>query len=80
MPARTTSTPGGVPSNGTILFRPGLPQGKIGHILLLVLILGHAGIWLFVLLGRIAMWVVVATAVASGVDYFRRFARSAPAA
>ncbi len=63
-----------------------IPSSSLGKfkmvsqvVAILLLILGHAGIWLFVVLGRLAMWVVVATAVWSGVDYFRRYARSAPA-
>lgn len=63
---------------------PSSPLGKLKMasqvVAILLLILGHAGIWVFVVLGRVAMWVVVATAVVSAVDYFRRYGQSSPAA
>jgi CDP-diacylglycerol--glycerol-3-phosphate 3-phosphatidyltransferase len=40
---------------------------------ILLLILSGEGIPLFLTLGKIALWVAVLTAVASGVDYYRRF-------
>jgi CDP-diacylglycerol--glycerol-3-phosphate 3-phosphatidyltransferase len=39
----------------------------------LLLILANDGMPLFLTLGRIALWVAVFTAVASAVDYYRRF-------
>ena len=39
----------------------------------LLLILASDGIPLFLTLGRIALWIAVFTAVASAVDYYRRF-------
>ena len=39
----------------------------------LLLILANDGMPLFLILGRIALWVAVLTAVASAVDYYRRF-------
>ena len=38
----------------------------------LLLILANDGMPLFLILGRIALWVAVLTAVASAVDYYRR--------
>jgi CDP-diacylglycerol--glycerol-3-phosphate 3-phosphatidyltransferase len=40
---------------------------------ILLLILGHRQLEPFHLLGTIALWVAVVTAVVSGVDYYRRF-------
>ncbi len=40
---------------------------------ILLLILAGEGLPLFLILGRIALWIAVFTAVASGVDYYRRF-------
>lgn len=40
---------------------------------ILLLILAGEGVALFLLLGRIALWVAVLTAVASAFDYYRRF-------
>jgi len=39
----------------------------------LLLILANDGMPLFLILGRIALWIAVFTAVASAVDYYRRF-------
>jgi CDP-diacylglycerol--glycerol-3-phosphate 3-phosphatidyltransferase len=39
----------------------------------LLLILASEDVPIFLILGRIALWVAVLTAVASGVDYYRRF-------
>jgi CDP-diacylglycerol---glycerol-3-phosphate 3-phosphatidyltransferase len=40
---------------------------------ILLLILGYDHLQRFFVLGRIALWVAVITAVASGIDYYRRF-------
>ena len=40
---------------------------------ILLLILGHDHLQQFFVLGQIALWVAVITAVASGIDYYRRF-------
>jgi CDP-diacylglycerol--glycerol-3-phosphate 3-phosphatidyltransferase len=55
------------------------PLGKIKMIAqvvaILLLILGREYLQQFVVLGQIALWVVVLTALVSGVDYYRRFTR-----
>jgi CDP-diacylglycerol--glycerol-3-phosphate 3-phosphatidyltransferase len=40
---------------------------------ILLLILGRDHLQQFFVLGRIALWIAVITAVGSGVDYYRRF-------
>ena len=40
---------------------------------ILLLILGYDHLQRFFILGRIALWVAVITAVASGIDYYRRY-------
>lgn len=40
---------------------------------ILLLILGQGRVQPFYLLGQIALWVVMATALVSGIDYYRRF-------
>ena len=40
---------------------------------ILLLILGRDHLQQFFVLGRVALWVAVVTAVGSGVDYYRRF-------
>lgn len=56
---------------------PASPMGKFKMAsqvtAILLLILGGEHIRYFVVLGRIALWVAVLTAVASAVDYYRRF-------
>ncbi len=42
-------------------------------IAILLLILGHDHLQRFYVLGPIALWIAVITAVASGIDYYRRF-------
>ena len=53
------------------------PLGKLKMvsqvIAILLLILGYDHLQRFFVLGRIALWVAVITAVASGLDYYRRF-------
>ena len=39
---------------------------------ILALILAHGGQWLFLLVGRAALWTVLVTALVSAADYFRR--------
>ena len=55
------------------------PLGKIKMVAqvvaILLLILGREYLQQFVVLGQIALWVVVMTALVSGVDYYRRFTR-----
>ena len=56
---------------------PASPLGKIKMAAqvtaMLLLILASDGPPLVLILGRIALWVAVLTAVASAVDYYRRF-------
>jgi len=56
---------------------PASPLGKFKMasqvVAVLLLILSSAGVPLFLLLGRVALWVAVFTAVASAVDYYRRY-------
>jgi CDP-diacylglycerol---glycerol-3-phosphate 3-phosphatidyltransferase len=56
---------------------PASPLGKIKMIAqvvaILALILGQDHLQGFVVIGQIALWVVVLTALVSAVDYFRRF-------
>ena len=40
---------------------------------ILALILAHGGQWPFLLVGRVALWTVLVTALVSAADYFRRF-------
>ena len=53
------------------------PLGKLKMVsqvvAILLLILGYDHLQRFFILGRIALWVAVVTAVASGLDYYRRF-------
>ena len=56
---------------------PASPLGKFKMtaqvIAILALILGREHLQQFFVLGQIALWVAVLTAVASGVDYYRKF-------
>ena len=56
---------------------PASPLGKIKMVAqvvaILALILARGQRWPFWLIGQAALWVVVATALWSGADYFRRF-------
>jgi CDP-diacylglycerol--glycerol-3-phosphate 3-phosphatidyltransferase len=56
---------------------PASPLGKFKMasqvVAILLLILASEGVPLFLTLGKIALWIAVFTAVASGVDYYRRF-------
>jgi CDP-diacylglycerol--glycerol-3-phosphate 3-phosphatidyltransferase len=53
------------------------PLGKLKMVsqvvAILFLILGYDHLQKFFVVGRIALWVAVITAVASGIDYYRRF-------
>ena len=53
------------------------PLGKLKMVsqvvAILLLILGYDHLQRFFVLGRIALWVAMITAVASGLDYYRRF-------
>jgi CDP-diacylglycerol--glycerol-3-phosphate 3-phosphatidyltransferase len=60
-----------------------IPSSSLGKakmisevVAILLLILGDDPLPVAARLGRIGLWVVVATALASAVDYYRRFARS----
>jgi CDP-diacylglycerol--glycerol-3-phosphate 3-phosphatidyltransferase len=63
---------------------PASPLGKIKMVsqvtAILLLILGQNGAQPFLMLGQIALWVVVGTALVSAWDYYRAFAAPAPAA
>ena len=56
---------------------PASPLGKFKMVsqvvAILLLILGYDHLQQFFVLGKIALWVAVITAVASGIDYYRRF-------
>lgn len=56
---------------------PASPLGKFKMasqvVAILLLILGHDHLGGFFVLGQIALWVVLASAVVSAVDYYRRF-------
>ena len=56
---------------------PASPLGKLKMIAqvvaILALILGHDHLQGFVVIGEVALWVVVAAALFSAIDYFRRF-------
>jgi CDP-diacylglycerol--glycerol-3-phosphate 3-phosphatidyltransferase len=62
-------------SRGVVI--PASPLGKFKMVsqvvAILLLILGDQHVPQLVVLGRIALWVAVVTAVASGLDYYRRF-------
>jgi CDP-diacylglycerol--glycerol-3-phosphate 3-phosphatidyltransferase len=56
---------------------PASPLGKFKMVsqvvAILLLILGGEHLPQFVVLGRVALWIAMLTAVASAVDYYRRF-------
>ena len=58
---------------------PASPLGKVKMmsevIAILLLILGREFLQQFFVLGQIALWVVLVTALISAVDYYRRFTR-----
>lgn len=62
---------------------PASPLGKIKMIAqvvaILALILGDRHLGAFLVIGHVALWVVVVTALVSAADYFRRFNLGAPA-
>jgi len=62
---------------------PASPLGKAKMIsqiaAILLLILGHEGFRPFFLLGKIALWAVLAISVVSAADYYRRYARASTA-
>jgi CDP-diacylglycerol---glycerol-3-phosphate 3-phosphatidyltransferase len=57
---------------------PASPLGKIKMVsqvvAILLLILGQNGTQPFVTLGKVALWVVVVTAIISALDYYRAYA------
>ncbi len=61
---------------------PASPLGKFKMIsqvvAILILILGKDHLQQFFVLGRVALWVVMVSAVISAVDYYRRFMWTAP--
>jgi CDP-diacylglycerol---glycerol-3-phosphate 3-phosphatidyltransferase len=64
-------------ARGVVIVSSPLGKGKMASQVtaILLLILGHDG-WPWVSrLGRLALWVVVAMAVVSAVDYYRRYAQ-----
>lgn len=65
-------------ARGVVMPSSPLGKGKMACQVtaILLLILGHDGWPWLTRLGRLAMWVVVATAVLSAVDYYRRYAQS----
>ena len=62
-------------SRGVVI--PASPLGKIKMlsqvVAILLLILGNDHLQMFFVLGPIALWFALITAVVSGVDYYRRF-------
>ena len=58
---------------------PASPLGKVKMVAqvvaILLLILGQEDLRTFALLGQVALWVVVVTAVVSAADYYRKFNR-----
>ena len=57
---------------------PSSPLGKIKMVVevgaILLLMLGNQ-VWLFLLLGQVALWMVLVTALVSAADYYRRYSR-----
>ena len=57
---------------------PASPLGKIKMVMevgaILLLMLGNQ-VWLFPLLGQVALWMVLVTALVSAADYYRRYSR-----
>ena len=57
---------------------PSSPLGKIKMVAevgaILLLMLGNQ-VWLFLLLGQVALWMVLVTALVSAADYYRRYSR-----
>jgi CDP-diacylglycerol--glycerol-3-phosphate 3-phosphatidyltransferase len=64
-------------SRGLVIAVSPLGKIKMGAqvVAILLLILGREYLQQFVVLGQMALWVVVMTAVLSGFDYYRRFTR-----
>jgi len=65
-------------ARGVVIASSPLGKGKMGSQVaaILLLILGHDGMPWFLLLGRLALWVVVILAVVSAFDYYRNYARA----
>jgi CDP-diacylglycerol--glycerol-3-phosphate 3-phosphatidyltransferase len=57
---------------------PASPVGKIKMVVqviaILLLMLGNH-FWLFLILGQVALWLVLVTALVSAADYYRRYSR-----
>jgi CDP-diacylglycerol--glycerol-3-phosphate 3-phosphatidyltransferase len=62
-------------SNGVMIAASPLGKFKMVSqvVAILLLILGHEHLQQFFVLGKVALWVAVVAAVASGVDYYRKF-------
>jgi CDP-diacylglycerol--glycerol-3-phosphate 3-phosphatidyltransferase len=62
-------------ANGVVISASPLGKFKMVSqvVAILLLILGHDHLQQFFVLGKVALWVAVVAAVASGVDYYRRF-------
>jgi len=65
-------------ARGVVIASSPLGKGKMVSQVaaVLLLILGHDGLPWFTVLGHVALWVVVAIAVVSAVDYYRRYLRA----
>jgi CDP-diacylglycerol--glycerol-3-phosphate 3-phosphatidyltransferase len=68
-------------SRGSVIPSSSLGKAKMVSqvVAILLLILGHKGYQPFFVLGQYALWVVVAAAVVSAVDYYRKYARATAA-
>jgi CDP-diacylglycerol--glycerol-3-phosphate 3-phosphatidyltransferase len=62
-------------ANGVVISASPLGKFKMVSqvVAILLLILGHDHLQQFFVLGKVALWIAVVAAVASGVDYYRRF-------
>lgn len=62
-------------ANGVVISASPLGKFKMVSqvVAILLLILGHHHLQDFFILGKVALWVAVVAAVASGIDYYRRF-------
>jgi CDP-diacylglycerol--glycerol-3-phosphate 3-phosphatidyltransferase len=66
-------------AHGRGVIIPASPLGKIKMVAevvaILALILGQDHLQQFAVIGIVALWVAMLTAIVSGVDYYRKFAR-----
>jgi CDP-diacylglycerol--glycerol-3-phosphate 3-phosphatidyltransferase len=65
-------------SRGVVIPSSSLGKAKMGSQVaaILLLILGHNGYRPFFVLGQIALWIVLIASVASGIDYYLKYARA----